>query len=51
MMRKWGWGKFFHPPRISYMVLLAKSSFLIGRLTNLIESHINLLRKNNLGED
>jgi hypothetical protein len=25
MVRKWGWGKFFHPPRISYMVLLAKS--------------------------
>jgi hypothetical protein len=45
------------PPRISYMVLLAKSSFFIGSLTNLlgcpinlIRRHINLSGKNNLGE-
>jgi hypothetical protein len=40
-----------HPPRISHMVLLAKSSFFVGSLTKLIERHINLLRKNNSGED
>jgi hypothetical protein len=41
-VRKWGWGKFFRPPRISYMVLFAKSSFLIGRLIKLIGSLTNL---------
>jgi hypothetical protein len=39
------------PPRISYMVLLTKSSFFVWSLINLIGRHINLLRQNNLGED